>query len=82
MSTSIKSNLYALLPDDAEDATETLAQKAPSKDKSKSSVSSSVVGKNTKTAVKIPQVDSLPVQEEDSTLAGGEVSCLSFLSFE
>ncbi|GJQ10991.1 hypothetical protein GpartN1_g2782.t1 [Galdieria partita] len=64
MSTSIKSNLYALLPDDAEDANEAVVPKAPSQDKTKSLSSSSRTNK-----VKVPQVASLPVAEEDTTLA-------------
>lgn len=72
MSTSIKSNLYALLPDDAEDATEAVVRRAPQQEKAKSSSSTSSRVTN---KVKIPQiVDSVQVEEEeDTTLAEQEV---------
>ncbi|EME30373.1 hypothetical protein Gasu2_28890 [Galdieria sulphuraria] len=69
MSTSVKSNLYALLSDDAEDATEAVVRKASTQDKTKTSSAST---KTTTSKVKIPQVDSLPVAEEDTTLAEEE----------
>jgi hypothetical protein len=72
----MKSNLYALLPDDAEDATEGVVSRTTSTsvEKPKASSASSVASSTKTNKVKIPHVDALPVaEEEDTTLAEEEV---------
>lgn len=71
----MKSNLYALLPDDAEDATEGVVSRTTSTsvEKPKASSASSVASSTKTNKVKIPHVDALPVaEEEDTTLAEEE----------